>query len=385
MTANKSKLKTLIVLGTRPEAIKLAPVIREMRKRPWALPIVCVTGQHREMADQMLSVFAITPDINLDVMTRSQRLSSAAAKILIGMQKTLRQVAPHLVVVQGDTTTTFAASLAAFYEGVPVAHVEAGLRTQNRLEPFPEEINRRLADSLAELLFPATEENRRNLLKEGIEPDRIFVVGNTVVDALKHVIRYNRKKHFPELPRLSGRMIITVTAHRRESFGQPLENICKALLTVLEIDDRIEIVYPVHPNPNVTGPARKYLSRNERIHLLPPLDYLSFIELLRRSELILTDSGGIQEEAPTLKKPVLLMRNLTERPEGIHAGFVKIVGTDAKDIVAAARQVLQNPTLQSHLQSIPNPYGDGRSAQRIVSIIGQHQRQLLSRRPFILS
>jgi UDP-N-acetylglucosamine 2-epimerase (non-hydrolysing) len=371
------RLKVLVVFGTRPEAIKLAPVIQEMRKRSWALPVVCVTGQHREMVDQMVRVFDIAPDLDLNVMTRRQSLHSITAKILMRMREALQEVKPHLVMVQGDTTTTFAASLAAFYEKLPVAHIEAGLRTLNRFEPFPEEMNRRLADSLAEFHFAATEMNRRNLLKEGIAPERIFVVGNTVVDALRQILKYNRKRtHFPDLPDLPGKKIIAVTAHRRESFGKPLENICRALLEILELDNLIEIIYPVHLNPNVSGPVRKLLAGNKRIHLLPPLDYFSFIELLSRSELILTDSGGVQEEAPTLRKPVLLLRNVTERPEGVKAGFVRIVGTDTKKIVKAAQDTLKNPN-RSQLVSARNPYGDGHSAQRIVTIIGQRRNELL--------
>jgi UDP-N-acetylglucosamine 2-epimerase (non-hydrolysing) len=378
MTTRKA-LKTLIVFGTRPEAIKLAPVIQELQKRPWAEPVVCATAQHRQMLDQMLEVFSIAPNIDLNIMTRGQTLYSATARILAGVQKILEQVRPHLVIVQGDTTTTFAASLASFYAKIPVAHVEAGLRTSNRFEPFPEEMNRKLADSLAEFHFAATEENRQNLLREHADPARIFVVGNTVVDALKSILKRNReKRHFPDLPDLPDRKIVAVTAHRRESFGKPLENICQALLALLKLDDSLEIVYPVHLNPNVLRPVRRLLGGNSKIHLLPPLDYLSFIELMRRSVLILTDSGGVQEEAPTLKKPVVLLRDVTERPEGVHAGFVKIAGTDPENILAAARWLLE-PGFAKSIRSIPNPYGDGRSAQRIAGILSRFRRELLSR------
>jgi UDP-N-acetylglucosamine 2-epimerase (non-hydrolysing) len=373
-------VKILIVFGTRPEAIKLTPVIQEMRKRTWAEPVVCTTAQHRQMLDQMLEAFSLTPDIDLNVMTRRQSLYSATGRILAGMQKILEQVQPHLVIVQGDTTTTFAASLASFYEKIPVAHVEAGLRTRNRFEPFPEEMNRKLADSLAEFYFAATEENRQNLLREDADPGRIFVVGNTVVDALKFILKRNReKRNFPKLPDLPGRKVVAVTAHRRESFGKPLESICHALLSLLKLDDSLEIVYPVHLNPNVARPVRRLLGGNSRIHLLPPLDYFSFIELLRRSALILTDSGGVQEEAPTLKKPVVLLRDVTERPEGVHAGFVKIAGTDPEKIIAAARQLLE-PGFTKSIRSIPNPYGDGRSAQRIAGILSRFRNELISRR-----
>jgi UDP-N-acetylglucosamine 2-epimerase (non-hydrolysing) len=262
---------------------------------------------------------------------------------------------------------------------IPVAHVEAGLRTRNRFEPFPEEMNRMLSDALAELHFAATVRNGQNLIDEGVEPGQIYVVGNTVVDALEHILKINRKrKEFPGLPELREKKIITVTAHRRESFGKPLENVCAALQTISEMDGSIEIVYPVHPNPNVAGPVRKLLRGNKKIHLLPPLDYLTFVELLARSSLILTDSGGIQEEAPTLRKPVLLLRNVTERPEGVDAGFVRLVGTATNDIIDAVQKAMNK---KAALRSLPNPYGDGHSARRIASIIGEKRHQLISRQP----
>ncbi len=375
------RLKILIVFGTRPEAIKLAPVIREAEKRSWARPVVCVTGQHREMLDQMLGVFGIRPDIDLRIMTRRQSLHSAPSRILTHMQKVLRDTNPHLVIVQGDTTTTFAASLAAYYERIPVAHVEAGLRTGKRFEPFPEELNRRLADSLADFHFAATESNRSNLMREGVDPKRIFVVGNTVVDALKYILQQNRKKKsFPGLPPIDRRKkTIVVTAHRRESFGEPLRNICEALRKISLTSDDVDIIYPVHLNPNVLHPVKELLGGNEKIHLLPPLDYVTFVELLRRSYLILTDSGGIQEEAPSLKKPIIVMREVTERPEGVQAGFVKVVGTSVDAIVKATHELLSDTSFYSRLKKTPNPYGDGHSAQRILSIIGQHRSALLSR------
>lgn len=374
------KLRILIVFGTRPEAIKLAPVIREAKKRPWARPVVCATAQHREMLDQMLRVFDIKPDIDLGIMARGQSLHSLTSRILTRMKKIMEETAPHLVVAQGDTTTTFAASLAAFYEKIPVAHVEAGLRTGKKREPFPEEINRKLVDSLADFHFAATEENRRNLTQEGADPKRIFVVGNTVVDALKFIRRENRKrKDFPGMPRIDWRKkIVVVTAHRRESFGEPLRNICEALRRISESNEDVEIIYPVHLNPNILRPVRKILGRGRRIHLARPMDYTVFVELLRRADLILTDSGGIQEEAPTLRKPVVLMREVTERPEGVAAGFVKVAGTSVNSIVAASLELLADASIRARLRNIPNPYGDGRSAQKILSIIGKHRSLLLS-------
>jgi UDP-N-acetylglucosamine 2-epimerase (non-hydrolysing) len=371
----------LIVFGTRPEAIKLAPVIHEARRRAWATPMVCVTAQHREMLDQMLRVFGIKPGMDLGIMARRQSLHSLTSRILIRLQNVIRETHPHLVVVQGDTTTTFVGSLAAFYEGIPVAHVEAGLRTGNKGQPFPEEINRKLTDALADFHFAATDENRRNLVNEGYKADQIHVVGNTVVDALHYILRENRKKkRFPRLPRVqTQRKMVVVTAHRRESFGEPLKNICEALRRVVSLNDDVDIVYPVHLNPNVLRPVHESLGGNERIHLLPPLDYHEFVELLRRSHLILTDSGGIQEEAPTLKKPVVMMREVTERPEGVKAGFIHVAGTEAENIVGVTQKLLNDGTLHSRLRATANPYGDGRSARKILSIIGRHRGALLAR------
>ncbi len=380
MPGSNEKLRILIVFGTRPEVIKLAPVVQEAKRRPWAKPIVCVTAQHREMLDQMLDVFKIKPDIDLAVMTRRQSLHSLTARILTKMRDVISRTRPHLVMVQGDTTTTFAASLAAFYEKIPVAHVEAGLRTGKKHDPFPEEINRKLTDSLADFHFAATDRNRLNLKREGADPQRIFVVGNTVVDALKHIMQENRKrKDFPGLPHISrNRKTIVVTAHRRESFGEGLRNICRAIKKIAELNEDVEIIYPVHLNPNVAQPVRKLLGGHDRIHLLPPMDYVVFVELLRRAHLILTDSGGIQEEAPSLKKPVVLVRNVTERPEGVKAGFVKIAGTKFDDIVKTTQKLLSDTSIRARLKNTANPYGDGRSARKILTVIGRHRASLLS-------
>jgi len=374
------KLRLLIVFGTRPEAIKLAPVIREAKKRPWAEPVVCVTAQHREMLDQMLGVFDIEPDMDLGIMTRGQGLHALTSRILTRLKKIIEDTDPHLVVVQGDTTTTFAAGLAAYYEKIPVAHIEAGMRTGKKHEPFPEEINRRLADVLADFHFAATDENRRNLIKEGVGRRQIHVVGNTVVDALKHILKENRKKReFPGLPDIDwSKRVVVVTAHRRESFGEPLKNICEALRRISEAHEDVEIIYPVHLNPNVLQPVQRILGGSKRIHLARPMDYVIFVEMLRRADLILTDSGGIQEEAPTLGKPVVLMREVTERPEGVRAGFVKIAGTRVNSIVDAAEAALTDSSILARLKGIPNPYGDGRSAQKILSIIGKNRSLLLS-------
>jgi UDP-N-acetylglucosamine 2-epimerase (non-hydrolysing) len=380
MARADKKLKILFIFGTRPEAIKLAPVIREASKRPWAQPVVCVTAQHREMLDQMLGVFKIKPDIDLSIMTRGQSLHSLTAKILTRLKKVMDEVAPHLVVVQGDTTTVFAAALAAFYDKIPVAHVEAGLRTGKKHEPFPEEINRKLADSLTDFYFAATQENRLNLDAEGADPERVFVVGNTVVDALKIILAENRKrKNFPDLPDIDwNRKIVVVTAHRRESFGRPFLNICEALGRISESAEDVEIVYPVHLNPNVMRPVKSILGGRDRIHLIPPMDYVQFVELLKRADIILTDSGGIQEEAPAFGTPVVLMRSVTERPEGVAAGFVKIAGTDADSITAASLEILADDSARDRLKGLPNPYGDGKASRRILSVIGKNRALLLS-------
>ncbi len=355
----------LSVFGTRPEAIKMAPVVRAVQKAGLHSQ-VCVSAQHRQMLDQMLELFAIRPDHDLDLMRPGQELSELMAAVLAGVGDVLRAVRPAMLVVQGDTTTTFAASLAAFYEGVPVGHVEAGLRSGNLQAPWPEEMNRRLTSAIATLHFAPTEGAKQNLLKEGVPADRIHVTGNTIVDALQLMVQ-RLDAETPPLPFLEpGRRLVVVTAHRRESFGAGIENICAAVRDIACRHRDVQIVLPMHPNPQVRQPVERLLTGT--VTLIEPLDYLPFVQLLRQADLLITDSGGIQEEATALGKPVLVMRDVTERPEAIAAGAAQLVGTDRDRIVAAAESFLGDhkkaPTLQAS-----TVFGDGRAGERIAAII----------------
>ncbi|MCG5548921.1 non-hydrolyzing UDP-N-acetylglucosamine 2-epimerase [Halorhodospira halochloris] len=365
-------IRILTVFGTRPEGIKLAPVIRALRSSPEITGKVCVTGQHREMLDQVLALFGIVPDHDLGVMRPGQDLTGVTTEILTGLRSVLEEEAPDFVLVHGDTTTTFAASLAAYYQQIPVGHVEAGLRTGNRYAPWPEEMNRRLTGALAEHHFAPTDRARDNLLREGIAAEQIAVTGNTVVDALLTVVgrldqepqlRAEAEQRFDFLD--PSRRLIVVTGHRRESFGEGFRNLCEALRRIADRDD-VEIVYPVHLNPNVQQPVRETLADHPRVHLLEPMDYLPFVALLNRAELIITDSGGIQEEAPSLGKPVLVTRETTERPEAVSAGTVRLVGTDVERIVGETTQLLDDPAWYRDMARAHNPYGDGKAADRIV-------------------
>jgi len=386
--------KILIVFGTRPEAIKLAPVILELRKHPNNLQIkVCVTAQHREMLDQVLELFRIEPDYDLDIMTERQSLSSLTASVLVGVTEVLKKENPDIVFVQGDTTTTFAAAQAAFYLKIPVAHIEAGLRTGNRYSPFPEEINRRLTSVMSDFHFAPTEGAKRNLIAEGFEESSIYVTGNTVIDALLTVIRSQKSegtgdrekgtggrqkelnKYFKEKwglmlsPDSDNSKLILVTGHRRESFGEGFKRICEALRILAGSNHNVQIVYPVHLNPNVQEPVYSILGDVDNIHLIPPLDYEPFVFLMSQSHLILTDSGGIQEEAPSLGVPVLVMRDTSERPEGIEAGSARLVGTDIETIVTETQKLLDNDEEYKRVSNVANPYGDGKASERIVEVI----------------
>jgi UDP-N-acetylglucosamine 2-epimerase len=359
----------LSVFGTRPEAVKMAPVVRELAARPGVRSVVCVTAQHREMLDQVLDTFAIRPDYDLGLMRERQDLAQLAAGALTALSPVLDEVRPDAVLVQGDTTTALAAALAAFYRRVPVGHVEAGLRTGDRYSPFPEEINRRVVGVVATWHFAPTERAARALRAEGVDPGDIFVTGNTVVDALLAVVR-ERPEAAPAIPGLNGReRLVLVTAHRRENFGAPLEGICAALRTLVERHEDLRIVYPVHLNPAVQEPVRRLLADHPRIALLPPLDYAPFAHLIRRADLILTDSGGIQEEAPAFGTPVLVLRRDTERPEAIEAGTARLVGTDPAAIVAEAGRLLDDPAAYAAMARAGNPFGDGTAARRIVDIL----------------
>lgn len=366
----------LFVFGTRPEAIKLAPLIEELRREKTFDVRVCVTGQHREMLAQVLRLFDIVPDTDLDLMKPDQDLALVAAAILANVREVVHSMRPDVVVVQGDTTSAFAAGLAAFYAGVDVAHVEAGLRSGDNLAPWPEEANRKLLSIVSRFHFAPTDEARANLLREGTDPARIHVTGNTVVDALQRATsRINddhtlRTRLDSELSFLDERRrMILVTGHRRESFGSGFESICGALEQIAGENEDVEIVYPVHLNPNVQRPVRELLGRSERIHLLEPVDYLSFVHLMRRSDFILTDSGGVQEEASTLGKPVLILRDTTERPEGVRGGNMRVVGTERSAIVSEARLLLRDPAHRARMSMPSCAFGDGKASARIARIL----------------
>jgi UDP-N-acetylglucosamine 2-epimerase (non-hydrolysing) len=371
---HKKRIKVLAVFGTRPEAIKLAPVIHELqRRRDTFLARVCITAQHREMLDQVLELFKISVRYDLNIMQRRQSLEDVTSRVLHGMKAVLAKEKPDLIVVQGDTTTTFAAALAAYYAGVPIAHVEAGLRTWNKRSPFPEEMNRILTTHIASLHFPPTQQARKNLLREGINPASIVVTGNTVIDALLHVQR-NLKRGVTGYRKMFSKIdfskkIILVTGHRRENFGKGFKEICRAIRTIALGEDDVEIVYPVHLNPNVQTPVYNILSGLKNVHLIAPLDYQPFVYLMDHSYLILTDSGGVQEEAPSLGKPVLVMRDHTERPEAVRAGTVRLVGTDTMNIVREVTRLLHDKGAYVAMSRAHNPYGDGNSSGRIARAI----------------
>ncbi len=366
-------IKTLFVFGTRPEAIKLCPVLRHMQSAAQQFAVeVCVTAQHRTMLDQVLTVFGVTPDYDLNLMQPAQTLSESTSRMMAALDPVLQKSQPDLVVVQGDTTTTFCGALAAFYRHIPVAHVEAGLRTGDLQQPFPEELNRVLTTRLASLHFAATEGAAQNLKAEGINPKTIFVTGNSGIDAVLHVrnqlLAGERKSLVQEsgfLPDSArGKKWILVTAHRRESFGPGFERICLALKRLAKRED-VHLIYPVHRNPNVVGPVEHHLGNLPQVSLIPPLEYVPFVDLMRNATLILTDSGGVQEEGPSLGKPVLVMRDKTERPEGVEAGTVRLVGTDPDHIYRETVALLENPEQIEQMSRIHNPYGDGQASQRI--------------------
>ncbi|MBI3240801.1 MAG: UDP-N-acetylglucosamine 2-epimerase (non-hydrolyzing) [Chloroflexi bacterium] len=359
-------MKIISVFGTRPEAVKMAPVVAELRKHANVESKVLVTAQHRDMLDQVLEIFGITPDFDLDVMQEDQTPTDVAAEVLKRIQPILRDERPDWILVQGDTTTVLAASLAAFYNRVKVGHVEAGLRTYDRHNPFPEEINRVLADQLSDLHFAPTETARAALLKEAIPPERVHVTGNTVIDALRVIVARPANGSLPSFP--ADRRLVLVTAHRRENFGQPFANMLAALKRIADRSD-VHLLYPVHPNPNVRGPAYEVLGHHPHVTLLPPMDYLVFAHLMAKAHLILTDSGGIQEEAPGLGVPVLVMRAVTERPEAVAAGTAKLVGTDTEAILTEAAKLLDDPAAHAAMAKAVNPFGDGHAAERIVSIL----------------
>lgn len=364
--------KVMLVFGTRPEAIKMAPLVKAFESDTEHFStIVCVTGQHREMLDQVLNIFHITPQYDLNIMRKGQDLYDITSRILISMRNVLQEAQPDLVLVHGDTTTSMAAALAAFYQQIPVAHVEAGLRTNNILSPWPEELNRQLTARIASYHFAPTEQGKSNLLHEGIDSNRIFVTGNTVIDALHYVIK--KLKLTPDAH--NDKRIVLVTGHRRENFGDGLEHICKAIKTLAERYPDVDFIYPMHPNPNVRKPINEIFgiasdaNHANNIRLIEPLDYLDFIRLMSQATIVLTDSGGIQEEAPAFGKPVLVMRNTTERPEAIKAGTAKLVGADYNKIIHEVSTLLDNHEAYNQMSKAVNPYGDGNACKRILNAL----------------
>ncbi|MGJ8590127.1 MAG: non-hydrolyzing UDP-N-acetylglucosamine 2-epimerase [Yoonia sp.] len=362
--------RVLLVFGTRPEAIKMAPVYEILKDSPQINVRVAVTGQHREMLDQVLRLFEIEPDYDLDVMKPGQGLTEITSAVLAGLKPVLEDFSPDLLLVHGDTTTTLSATLAAYYHQIPVGHVEAGLRTGNIYSPWPEEMNRKVTSTIASLHFAPTEKSAANLAAEGVAPRTVFITGNTVIDALFDVVERlendpQRSSNFDaEFGIDPTKRVILVTGHRRESFGGGFERICAALAKIARRED-IQVIYPVHLNPNVKGPVEASLGTLERVRLIPPQDYLPFIHLMRRADIILTDSGGVQEEAPSLGKPVLVMRDTTERPEAVDAGTVKLVGTESDLLVHETMVLLDDTSAYEAMSRAHNPYGDGHAAQRI--------------------
>lgn len=368
--------KILVVFGTRPEAIKMAPLVKQLESSNYFESKVCVTAQHREMLDQVLELFSITPDYDLDLMKPGQDLTGVTCGILSGLQSILGEFEPDYVLVHGDTATTLSASLAAYYQQVKVGHVEAGLRTGNIYSPWPEEGNRKLTGAIADLHFAPTETSKNNLIAEGIEPSKIHQTGNTVIDALLEVITKleNGSNLSKELQNKFDsidldKKVVLITGHRRESFGGGFERICTAISQAAQCFEDVEFVYPVHLNPNVREPVNRLLRGRNNVHLIEPLDYLPFVYLMNKSHIILTDSGGIQEEAPSLGKPVLVMRDTTERPEAVEAGTVKLVGTDAQKIVSELSILLTDNTAYEKMSFAHNPYGDGKACQRITQVL----------------
>lgn len=372
--------KILLVFGTRPEAIKMAPLVKALQKDTEHFETrVCVTAQHRQMLDQVLEVFGITPEYDLNIMAPNQDLYDITAKVLLGLREVLKDFRPDTVLVHGDTTTSMAASLAAFYMQIPVGHVEAGLRTYNMLSPWPEEMNRQVTDRICTYYFAPTEQSRANLLQENIDAKKIFITGNTVIDALLMAVDIIstaagvKEKMAKELQEkgytVGDREYILVTGHRRENFGDGFLHICKAIKELAALHPEMDIVYPVHLNPNVQKPVYELLSGLSDVYLISPLDYLPFIYAMQHSTLLLTDSGGVQEEAPSLGKPVLVMRDTTERPEAVEAGTVKLVGTDAEAIVSNVTALLQDKEMYKRMSETHNPYGDGQACERIIAAL----------------
>ncbi len=366
------KLKVMTVFGTRPEAIKMCPLVLEMKKYPDLIePLVAVTAQHREMLDQVLELFQIKPDYDLNIMTSGQTLYDVTTRALMGLKEVMEEAKPDIVLVHGDTTTTFAGALAAFYAQIPVGHVEAGLRTGNKYSPYPEEMNRKLTGAIADMHFAPTTISKQNLLKENVNPDNILVTGNTVIDALQATVQKDYVFEDAEFNKVfeSGHRLILMTTHRRENLGEPMRHVYKALKSVLETHEDVEAIFPVHKNPKVREIVQQELGGLDRVHLIEPMDYEPFANLMAKVDIVLTDSGGIQEEAPALGKPVLVLRDTTERPEAVSAGTVLLVGTAYEDVLRETNRLLDDAAHYKKMAEAANPYGDGQACARIVNAV----------------
>ena len=367
-------IKVMTIFGTRPEAIKMAPLVKELEKRKEIESIVCVTAQHREMLDQVLKVFNIKPDYDLNIMKQGQTLSEITSRVLLGLEEVIKEVKPNIILVHGDTTTTFAGTLAAFYNNVDIGHVEAGLRTWNKYSPFPEEMNRQMVDCMTDMYFAPTEVSKNNLLIQGINEDKIYITGNTAIDTMKYTVNDN---YYNEIFDWVGEdKLILLTAHRRENLGEPMRNIFKAIKRILEEYSDIKVIYPIHLNPKVREVANEIFGGIERIKIIEPLGVFDFHNFIKKSYLILTDSGGIQEEAPSLGKPVLVLRDTTERPEGIKAGTLKLIGTDEKKVYKEIKKLLDDKSEYEKMSKANNPYGDGFASKKIVDeIINKYKEE----------
>ena len=360
-------IKVMTIFGTRPEAIKMAPLVKELEKREEIESIVCVTAQHREMLDQVLNVFDIKPNYDLNIMKQGQTLSEITSRVLLGLEEVIQKEKPNIILVHGDTSTTFAGALAAFYNSVDIGHVEAGLRTWNKYSPYPEEMNRQMVSCMSDMNFAPTELSAKNLIEEGKNKDNIYITGNTAIDAMKYTVKDDYKNEIFDW--LGESKFILLTAHRRENLGEPMYNIFRAVKRIVEENEDVKVIYPIHMNPKVRQIANEVIGDNDRIKIIEPLEVIDFHNFINRSYLILTDSGGIQEEAPSLGKPVLVLRDTTERPEGIGAGTLKLVGTDEDVIYEETTKLLTNQVVYDTMSKAVNPYGDGFASQRIVDAI----------------
>ena len=373
-------IKVMTVFGTRPEAIKMAPLVQKLKQDERFEEVTVVTAQHREMLDQVLNIFKIKPDYDFNIMKKNQSLEGITAKVLVDMTKVLKEVKPDIVLVHGDTTTTFAASLASFYLQCPLGHVEAGLRTWNKYSPFPEEMNRQMTDDLTDLYFAPTKVSKQNLIEENHHSENIFITGNTAIDALAETVQDDYHHEVLDLIK-PGNKIILVTMHRRENQGEPMRRVFKVMKQVVDSHDNVEIIYPVHLSPRVQKVAHEILGNDPRIHLIAPLDVVDFHNLAKLSYFIMTDSGGVQEEAPALNKPVLVLRDTTERPEGVEAGTLKLVGTQVDQVKKAMLELLENKAVYEQMAQARNPYGDGHASERIMDDIAYYFSQNKGVRP----